>query len=131
MSAEDHIARVTDQLASNLRAAVNLKDWTTNPNLLGAGAEAWVRSLVRRIVDPMRVSTGTVVDYPTAATLPQIDALIWAPFPAPALFEVEDFAVVPRSSAFGGFEIKRSNYTDVNSDLMARPGEMASGSCGA
>jgi hypothetical protein len=67
----------------------------------------------------VRVSTGAVLDYPMPPCLKQLDVVIWAPFPAPAIFEVEDFALVPRSSAFGVIEIKRSNYDKAVSDLQS------------
>ena len=65
----------------------------------------------------MHVSTGAVLDYPMPEVLHQRDVIIWAPFPAPAIFEVEGFALVPRSSAFGVLEIKRSNYNDAVPDI--------------
>ena len=69
--------------------------------------------LARRVVHPMHVSRGAVLDYPMPTTLRQLDAIIWSPFPAPAVFEASDFALVPRSSAFGTLEIKRSGYAGV------------------
>jgi hypothetical protein len=48
--------------------------------------------------------------------LRQIDLIVWAPFPAPAFFDVED-GLVPKSSAFGVMEIKRSNYSGVDKEL--------------
>jgi hypothetical protein len=115
MTVDEHVQRVVDQIARDDLAQIDaLKDWTTNPALLGALAEACVRRLISRVVYPLRVSSGTIVDYPVAENLPQIDAIVWAPFPAPAVFDVGDFAVVPRSSAFGAFEIKRTNYATVN-----------------
>jgi hypothetical protein len=73
--------------------------------------------LVHRIVHPMRVSNGAVLDYPVPVPLRQIDLIIWAPFPAPAIFDVEGFGLVPRSSAFGVIEVKRSNYSDTDKKL--------------
>ena len=67
----------------------------------------------------MRVSTGAVIDYPMPVQLRQIDAILWAPYPAPGVFEINDFALVPRSSAFGLMEIKRSNYSGVDDQLEA------------
>jgi hypothetical protein len=66
----------------------------------------------------MWVSTGAVIDYPVPpGEWRQIDIIIWAPFPAPATFDVERFGLVPRSSAFGVIEVKRSNYHDVERKL--------------
>jgi hypothetical protein len=61
----------------------------------------------------MRVCTGVVLDHPIPIPLRQIDLIIWAPFPAPALFDVEGFGLVPKSSAFGVIEVKRTNYSGV------------------
>jgi hypothetical protein len=58
-----------------------------------------------------------VLDHPTPVPLRQIDLIVWAPFPAPALFDVEGFGLVPKSSAFGVIEVKRSNYSGVEVQL--------------
>lgn len=72
----------------------------------------------RQIVHPfLRVSTGSVIDYPLPDSLLQIDVILWAPHPAPGVYEVDDFGLVPRSSAFGVVEIKRSNYSGVDHEL--------------
>ena len=76
-----------------------------------------MRRLTTRIVAPMRVSTGAVLDYPKPQKLRQLDVILWAPFPAPGIFEIDNFALVPRSSAFGLMEIKRSNYTNADKQL--------------
>ncbi len=73
-----------------------------------------MRRLVTRMVHPMRVCTGAVIDFPMPKSLRQLDLIIWAPHPAPAIFEVEGFGLVPRSSSFGVIEIKRSNYSDAD-----------------
>lgn len=66
---------------------------------------------------PMRVCTGAILDFPPPSKLRQIDAIIWAPYPAPAILEADGFGLVPRSSAFGVLEVKRSNYSDVDDAL--------------
>jgi hypothetical protein len=116
MELREFASMVAEQLVHELQPVLRIKQFTENSVLLGAYAEATVRRLARRMVDPMRVSTGAVIDYPMPE-LRQLDLIIWAPFPAPALFEVEDFALVPRSSAFGAIEIKRSNYKGVDKSL--------------
>jgi hypothetical protein len=113
----EYMWQVAEQLVHELQPVLAIKQFTDNSVLLGAYAEATVRRLTRRVVYPMRVSTGAVLDYPMPDPLRQLDLIIWAPFPAPALFEVEDFALVPRSSAFGAIEIKRSNYSGVDKCL--------------
>lgn len=112
-----YLANIAAQLVHELQPVLQIKEVTSNTDLLGKYAEACLRRLARRVVYPMRVSTGAVLDYPMPDRLRQIDIVIWAPFPAPAVFEVEDFALVPRSSAFGIIEVKRSNYKSVDIDL--------------
>lgn len=108
-----YLKSVAQQLVHELTPVVNMKEMTRNSELLGAYAEAAVRNLVYRIVSPMRVSTGAVIDYPEPDRLRQIDIIIWMPRPAPAIFEVERFGMVPLSSAFGVLEVKRSNYSGI------------------
>jgi hypothetical protein len=109
--------QLAEQLVHELQPVLAIKEFTDNAVLLGAYAEATVRRLTRRVVYPMRVSTGAVLDFPMPDPLRQLDLIVWAPFPAPAIFEVEDFALIPRSSAFGSIEIKRSNYTGIEESL--------------
>ncbi len=110
MDIGEYLDTVAGQLVNELRPILEIKGVTANTDLLGKYTEAAVRSLVLRIVQPMRVSTGGVLDHPVPVRLRQIDMILWAPFPAPALFDVEGFGLVPRSSAFGVIEVKRSNY---------------------
>jgi hypothetical protein len=108
-----YLKRIAEQLVHELQPIVAMKEMTRNSDLLGAYAEAAVRNLVHRAVSPMRVSTGAVIDYPEPPSLRQLDIIIWMPHPAPAIYEVERFGMVPRSSAFGVLEVKRSNYSGV------------------
>lgn len=117
MDAPEYMAWVARQLVRELEPIADLKEVTRNTELLGAYTEAAVRRLVRRIVHPLHVSTGAVIDYPLPPMLRQMDVIIWAPFPAPGLFEVDGFALIPRSSSFGVLEIKRSNYSRVDTEL--------------
>ncbi len=114
MTVEEYLKGLAEQLVYELQPTVSVKQLTENSELLGDYAEAAIRRLIRRVVHPMHVSTGSVLDYPMPDALPQLDVIIWAPFPAPGIFEVEGFALVPRSSAFGVLEIKRSNYSGVD-----------------
>ena len=113
MELQQYLDMFAAQLINELKPILEIKGVTTNADLLGKYTEAAVRSLVHRMVHPMRLSTGAVLDYPIPNKLRQIDLIIWAPFPAPALFDVEGFGLVPKSSAFGVMEIKRSNYRGV------------------
>src|SRR5262245_2674156 len=101
MEVKQYLDTVAAQLVNELNPILEIKAVTKNTDLLGKYTEAALRSLVHRIVQPMRLSTGAVLDYPLPIPLRQLDMIIWAPFPAPALFEVEGFGLVPKSSAFG------------------------------
>jgi len=113
----EYLETVATQLVNELRPILEIKGVTANTDLLGKYTEAAVRSLVHRIVHPMRLSTGAVLDQPIPVPLRQIDLIVWAPFPPPALFDIEGFGLVPRSSAFGVIEVKRSNYSGVETQL--------------
>ena len=111
MTGQEFLDKIKDQLACDLLANKTIKAFTTNSDLIGAFAEATVRQLVHRMVAPLRVSRGTIIyEGNCSQPTPEIDAIIWAPCPLPALFEIGEFAVVPRHSAFAFLEIKRSNY---------------------
>jgi len=117
MELAQYLDTVAEQLVNELRPILAIKGVTENPDLLGKYTEAAVRRLVNQVVQPMRVCTGAVIDHPIPVPLRQIDLIIWAPFPAPALFDVEGFGLVPRSSAFGVIEVKRTNYSGVEDKL--------------
>jgi hypothetical protein len=128
MTVEQYLNGIAQHFVHELEPILGIKEVTQNTDLLGSYAEAAIRRLVARVVHPMRVSTGAVIDYPMPSTLRQIDAIVWAPFPAPGLFDVDAFALVPRSSAFGIMEIKRSNYSGVDEmleDFVAHAPELA------
>jgi hypothetical protein len=118
MSVKDYMTEViAPALVKELELILTIKGVTRNTDLLGHYTEAALRRLTRRVVQPLRVSKGAVIDYPLPEKLKQIDLIVWAPFPAPSIFEVDDFGLVPRSSAFGLMEIKRSNYKAAASEL--------------
>jgi hypothetical protein len=118
MSVKEYLSKhIAAQLVQELEPILQIKEVTSNTELLGAYTEAALRRLSRRVVYPLHVSTGAVLDYPMPSPLKQIDLIIWAPFPAPSVFEVDDFALVPRSNAFGAIEIKKSNYSGTDKDL--------------
>jgi len=100
MEIEQYLRGLAEQLVHELEPTESLKQFTENSKLLGDYAEAAIRRLIRRVVHPMHVSTGAVLDYPIPEVLHQRDVIIWAPFPAPAIFEVEGFAL--GSSGIGG-----------------------------
>lgn len=117
MKLAQYLDTVAEQLINELRPILAIRGVTANSDLLGKYTEAAVRRLVHQIVQPMRTCTGAVLDHPIPVRLRQIDLIIWAPFPAPALFDVEGFGLVPKSSAFGVIEVKRTNYTGVEDAL--------------
>jgi hypothetical protein len=117
MTRDEYLRGLASELVHELERTITVKKFTENPNLLSGYTEATIRGLIRRIVYPMHVSTGAVLDFPVPESLRQRDVIIWAPFPAPGVFEVEGFALVPRSSAFGVLEIKRSNYAGIDGEL--------------
>lgn len=109
----DFLRMLAPHIIAELRPPSELQKFTRNTAVVGAYVEAAVRELIRRQVFPLHVASGAVIDQeniPGDPHLPQIDTIIWAPSPAPAVFQVSDFALVPRSSAFGVLEIKSSAY---------------------
>lgn len=123
MDSDAFLREVVRQLTHELQPNESLKGaFTTNPAIIGQYAEESVRALVRRTVDPLRVSTGAVIDPATTPDpkLPQIDTIVWTPSPAPALFEVGHFGLIPRGSSMGVLEIKRSDYRGVAKQLADR-----------
>ena len=114
---------VATPLVEELRAIEGMKEFTTNSAVIGAHAEAAVRRLVARVVHPLRVSSGAVISEALCSeprAVPQLDTIIWQPSPAPALFEVRDFGLIPRGSAMAVMEIKRSAYKNVGAKLRTR-----------
>jgi hypothetical protein len=112
-----YLDTVATQLVNELQPILAIKGVAANTELLVNYTEAAIQGLVHRIVHPMRVCTGAVLDHPLPVQLRQIDIIVWAPFPAPALFDVNGFGLVPRSSAFGVIEVKHSNYRGIEGRL--------------
>ena len=78
-----------------------IKNFIKNPAVIGAYAENAVRSFVKGIVDPLKVSTGAVIAsemVDAKEKIPQIDTIIWQPNPFPGIFRSGDFALIPRKS---------------------------------
>jgi hypothetical protein len=123
VNAKEFLNLVATPIVDELKAVDGLKKFTTNTDVIGKHAETAVRRLVGRIVHPLRVSTGAVISEELCAnpeSVPQLDTIIWQPCPAPALFEVGDFGLVPRGSSMAIMEIKRSAYSGVGKKLRAR-----------
>lgn len=128
MTGKEFLLKLADQLSHDLTANESIKQFTDNPQLIGAFAEATVRQLVVRMVAPLRVSRGSIVyEAICPGAVPEIDTIIWSPCPMPAVFEAGDFALVPRGSALAFLEIKRSNYSRVGArieTILARQDEL-------
>src|SRR4051812_44709650 len=102
MTGKQFLVALADQLARDLTANGAIKRFTNCTDLIGAYAEATVRQLVARIVSPLRISHGAIIyEGICPDDVPQIDTIIWRPAPMPAVFEVGEFAMVPRDSAVG------------------------------
>jgi hypothetical protein len=114
--AQQSVNRYADFLADELRPVLRIDAVTENTDLLGAFVESVVRRLIGRVVQPLRVCRGGILDYPEQK-IAQQDVIIWAPFPAPAIFDVDGFGLVPRSSAFAVLEIKKTDYSGVDTQL--------------
>jgi hypothetical protein len=84
VTVEEYLGGIAQQLVHELEPILKVKEVTTNSDLLGSYTEAAVRRLTTRIVAPMRVSTGAIIDYPMPEKLRQLDVILWAPFPAAA-----------------------------------------------
>lgn len=120
MTREQFLKALADQLIHELRPNQSIKRFADNSAIIGAYAEATLRQFVSRVVAPLRVSTGAVISEQLCERpkdVQQIDLIIWAPSPAPAICCSGDFALVPRSSCFGVMEIKRSLYTDAGAKI--------------
>ncbi len=120
MTKQEFLKALADQLIHELRPNQSIKKFADNPDVKGAYAEATLKQFVSRVVAPLRVSTGAVISEEICerpSDVPQIDLIIWAPSPAPAIFCSGDFAIVPRSSCFGVMEIKRSLYSEAGKGI--------------
>jgi len=103
-----------------------LGKFVNNPNVTGAYAESWLRSIAASMLTQFRISTGTIIRPSDRArgelSNPQCDLIIWDPSELPAIFEQGDFAIVPNFSARAIVEIKRtcSNINDLREQLKVR-----------
>jgi hypothetical protein len=89
-----------------------LGNFITNPDVTGAYAEAWIKSLVISRCPQFRVSTGAVIrsmdQTRDLKTIPQCDLIIGDSSELTALFEQGDFALVPIFSVRAIIEVKRT-----------------------
>ena len=109
-----------DELISELVPNTRIKRFLTNTAVIGAYAENTVIEFVRRMVDPLRVSTGAVISPELVSAepeIPQIDVIIWQPNPLPSIFTSGDFGLIPRMSVMGILEVKRSAYSGIGAKI--------------
>ena len=113
MNNDEYFAALANQVASGLENNLAIKKFADNTDVTGAFAEASVRRLIRQIIYPLQMSNGAVISTEACAepgTVRQVDGIIWNPRPLPAMFEVDDFGLIPRRSALATIEVKRSDY---------------------
>ncbi len=122
MEPDQYLDMLASQLAQELTAHDTIRQFVgSHPTLIGAYAEASVIKFIKRVVAPLRVSTGTIIyEGNVGKKPPQLDTIIWSPTPVPAVFENGDFAIVPRGSAHGYLEIKSTDYSGTGSLITDR-----------
>jgi len=115
MDPQKYLELLGSQLAHELTAHDKIRAFVgRHPDLIGNYAEASTRDFISRVVAPLKVSTGTILyEENYGKEPPQLDAIVWSPNPVPAIFEGGNFAIVPRGSAHGYFEIKSSSYKNT------------------
>jgi hypothetical protein len=119
---DEYFSLVYREVVEELSANSRIRSFTRNSDIIGAYAEASIHRLARRILAPYRVSTGAITSaelHVAGHDIPQVDLIAWTPAPLPALFELENFALVPRRSVIGVIEIKRSNYSHVGQRIAS------------
>lgn len=105
-----YFRNLSSQLVKEVSPPTEIKKFVDNSDILGAYIECAVRQFIRKIIYSGKINTGGIIspEFPKATN--QIDTIIWATSPFPAIFEHENFAIVPKRSVFGIIEIKSSNY---------------------
>lgn len=116
MSAIAHTADYWEKYAAAFAHPIEanglVSRFVTNAAVTGAYAETWIRSMTRSMLGHrFRISTGAVIKPSDARQslkkVPQCDLIVWDPSELPALFEEDDFALVPYLSVRAVIEIKR------------------------
>jgi hypothetical protein len=114
MDGQQYLKILSQHLVQEITPTHELKKVTKNPDQLGRYSEEAVRTMVRRMIHPLNVATGGIVyEENYASMIPQIDTIFWSACPVPPIFSAGSFAMIPRHSAFGYLEIKRSAYPKV------------------
>lgn len=122
MTDDEYKRLIAETFARRLEGAVQAAPFVgKNPSLIGALAEQLIRQWIRQIVAPINVSTGTIVGLESHTAMPdQLDIILWAPNPLPAVMEIDDFAIVPRPSVLAVLEIKNSDDNRGLRDIARR-----------
>lgn len=110
--------------AQSLGANSLLSSFVTNPNVTGAYAEAWIRSMARNMLGHrFRISTGAVIrscdNIPSRglSKVSQCDLIVWDPSEMPAIFECSEFALVPLFATRAVIEVKRTGNKAEREEL--------------
>ena len=109
---EEYFKNYFEILGQKLREINTIISFTKNSAVIGQFTENIIMDFLRSMITPLSLSTGTVIspETHTKEKLNQIDGIIWAPNPLPAICEVNNFGLIPRNSVFGIFEVKRTSY---------------------
>ncbi len=115
----NYFKKYAEALGSNLSSVNSITQFTKNPDVIGQYAEKVVRNLLKDCIDPLKISSGTIIGpkFKTGFTLPQIDLILWDANPLPPIFKLDDFALVPQNSVAGILEIKKTDYSQGIDDI--------------
>ncbi|MDN5210711.1 hypothetical protein QQ020_01590 [Fulvivirgaceae bacterium BMA12] len=101
----------TESLGANLNSVKSISKFTKNTAVIGQYAEKVVIEFLKDMVNPIKISTGTIIyDGADIDNSPQFDLIVWDANPLPPIFKIDDFGLVPRNSVIGIIEIKRTDY---------------------
>ena len=114
---KEYFKRLSNQFIKEITPPNEFKRFVDNNDLLGKYIESAVRIFIKKIISNGKISTGGVISPENPLALNQIDVIIWKPNPFPAIFDSENFAIVPKNSVFGLIEIKSSNYSGVKDKI--------------
>ncbi|MBP6373035.1 MAG: hypothetical protein KA325_01335 [Flavobacterium sp.] len=108
---KEYFERLSAQFVKEISLPNEFGIFVENSDLKGKYIESAVRVFINKIIYSGKISTGGVISPESPIAKNQFDIIIWKPNPFPAIFEFENFAIVPRRSVFGLIEIKSSNYS--------------------
>lgn len=108
---KEYFKRLSAQFVKEISTPYEFNEFVRNSDLMGKYIESAVRVFIRKIIYCGKISTGGVISPESPIAKNQFDVIIWKPNPYPAIFEFENFAIVPKRSVFGLIEIKSRNYS--------------------